>query len=205
MRAQRGVLPREVEIALLALASALHTDVFLPLRRARTVRGAQATLAEVRAPFRALWGAIVATLVAGLDLGRDSAAVVVETLLRDAPGLPSELWTSRLASGRLGRESLPFWAAAFDARVQAALAVARWPERRPWPEFTVARETELIECALDADLSIMLAVDVLAERRAVRLPPAVSIWLARRAHDNARRVFVMLATPLYRDAEARGG
>lgn len=200
----KRVFPREMEKALAALATELRADVFLPLRRAQTVREAASTLAEVRAPFRALWSAIIETIFAGLALDPRSGASAVNAALRAVPALPSDLWTGRRAIGRLGRENVPFWAAAYDARAQAALTMARWPEGRPWPVFAPAGDAEVTECALGADLAITFALDVLAERRAVRLPAVVSRWLAREAHDNARKVFVIIATPLYRDAEARG-
>jgi hypothetical protein len=198
----RRLVPRDVETALLALLDELHGDVFVPLRRARTIEAAQHAISHVRAPFRALWGAIIPTLFAGLELGSTVAAA--ESLLRDGPRLPPELWTGRRAAGRLGAESLPFWAAAFDARAQAGLALARWPEELPLPSFAPEREAELIDRALDADLSIMFAVDALAERRSRHVAPDVSTWLAHGAHENARRVFVMIATPLYREADERG-
>jgi hypothetical protein len=51
----------------------------------------------------------------------------------------------------------------------------------------------------------MFAVDVLALSRAVRVPVDVSKLLARAAHDNARKVFVAITTPLYRDAQTSRG
>jgi hypothetical protein len=115
VRAAHPAVPRDVETALLALLDELRTEVFLPLRRARRVPEAEAALAQVRAPFRALWGAVIATLIAGLELR--SAADAVETVL-ERSALPPNIWTGRAATGRLGAASLPFWAAAYDAELK---------------------------------------------------------------------------------------
>ncbi len=203
VRWKRLRFPLQLESALDALADELRAGVFRPLRGASSVAELEATWTKVREPFRQLWGALLHTVLAGLELSPDSAHAVAEAL-GPTPSVLADLWTSRRAKSRLGEASLPWWAAALDARMQSALAIARWPTPT-LPMLPPGKESELVGRAVEADMAIMLAIDVLAERRAHRLAPEVSTSLAQAAHRNARWVFAALTTPLYAAAEqARG-
>jgi hypothetical protein len=179
-------LPAHLEQVVAGLYRELGVRAFRPITEARSLRTAIAGAGEGLVAFCEIWPALLSALVPWFNEN--------PTRLEPLNQAAGEVWTSKIARGRLGDSACAEFAATHDARFLIARSAARWLEQNPeQSEGRPPAFSSLIPLLLSADFSLLFGMFVVTAPRRLHLADGVVEWLARTGRDCARDAYAKIA------------
>jgi hypothetical protein len=179
--------PSHIRKVVLALYGEIKRRAYLPLLKAHSLdEGIDAAKRGIHA-FLEVWPAIQTTVFPWF--------LENPTRIGPAVQLADDVWSSRVARGRLGDEVCAEFAAAQDARLMIAKTIVNLPELKlkPITEKTAQVYGSIMPLILSADYGLLMGTFAVTQARAPKLPQGVMAWVARSSRISARDAYAKVA------------